>query len=176
MTDPRENCPWKCKHCLCYEGEIKRLSYSISELEAQKVDYRKGISSLSAENKRLEALDKNWLRASEQWVAEIERQKHINTTHLEEHQRLVGVILKAHEDLFNRYDDSPESSDECVTQTEKELFVIIDSVGNDLCDAYAALVSTEQAPVSPKTAIEKDGINDRGSDEYANPERDGDRQ
>ena len=26
MNDPRENCPWKCKHCLCYEGEIKRLS------------------------------------------------------------------------------------------------------------------------------------------------------
>ncbi len=31
-------------------------------------------------------------------------------------------------------------------------------------------VSTEQTPVSPKTAIEKDGINDRGSDEYANPD------
>ena len=28
---------------------------------------------LSAENKRLEALDKDWLRASEQWVAENER-------------------------------------------------------------------------------------------------------
>ena len=26
MSDPREDCPWKCKHCLCYEGEIKRLT------------------------------------------------------------------------------------------------------------------------------------------------------
>ena len=33
-----------------------------------------------------------------------------------------------------------------------------------------------KADISPKTATEKDGINDRGSDEYANPERDGDRQ
>ncbi len=37
MNDPRENCPWKCKHCLCYEGEIKRLH---------------------AENKKLKALEK----------------------------------------------------------------------------------------------------------------------
>ena len=34
--------------------------------------------SQSAENKRLEALDKDWLRASEQWVAENSRQEKLN--------------------------------------------------------------------------------------------------
>ena len=34
MNDPRENCPWKCKHCLCYEGEIKRQSADNQQLRA----------------------------------------------------------------------------------------------------------------------------------------------
>lgn len=32
MNDPRENCPWKCKQCLCYAGEIERLSAENGEL------------------------------------------------------------------------------------------------------------------------------------------------
>ena len=32
MTDPRENCPWKCKHCKCYQGEIDRLSAENSDM------------------------------------------------------------------------------------------------------------------------------------------------
>ncbi len=35
MNDPRENCPWKCKHCLCYEGEIKRLSAELTKANAR---------------------------------------------------------------------------------------------------------------------------------------------
>lgn len=34
MDDPRENCPWKCKHCLCYDGEIKRLTAENERLMA----------------------------------------------------------------------------------------------------------------------------------------------
>ena len=32
MNDPRENCPWKCKHCLCYEGEIERMREALEKL------------------------------------------------------------------------------------------------------------------------------------------------
>ncbi len=148
-------------------AEVKRLAIEDGYNDQALDKYWKENKRLIAENKRLEALDKNWLRASEQWVAEIERQKHINTTHLEEHQRLVAenTLLKSRirdalHCLVDHNFDEGEDPRIC-----------------DLAIAYQnATVSTEQAPVSPKTAIEKDGINDRGSDEYANPERDGDRQ
>ena len=39
MNDPRENCPWKCKHCLCYEGEIKRLHAENKTIRETAVKY-----------------------------------------------------------------------------------------------------------------------------------------
>lgn len=38
MSDPRENCPWKCNHCLCYQGEIERLTIEVSYLRSEAED------------------------------------------------------------------------------------------------------------------------------------------
>ena len=148
-------------------AEVKRLAIE-DEYNDQALDkYWKENKQLIAENKRLEALDKDWLRASEQWAAEIERQKHINATHLEEHQRLVAENKVLAESLLEAMewnwcdDDWPE---------------VMGNTFKQYADYALERVSTEQAPVSPKTAIEKDGINDRGSDEYANPVKKGQTQ
>ncbi len=124
---------------LCKETvkTIYQGSLAIERLEAECARWFDRYSLLSAENKRLEALDKNWLRASEQWVAE--------------NKVLAESLLEAME--WNWCDDDwPE---------------VMGNTFKQYADYALERVSTEPAP---------DGINDRGSDEYANPERDGDRQ
>ena len=98
MTDPRENCPWKCKHCLCYEGEIKRLSAevnkfremaqerartkhkAIDEIDELRHDIERSMdrnSALLAENGRLKAeledLERRHTVAVDAWNREIDR-------------------------------------------------------------------------------------------------------
>ncbi|KKK83852.1 hypothetical protein LCGC14_2789220 [marine sediment metagenome] len=120
---------------------------------------------LYAENKRLEALDKDWLRASEQWVTENERlENRLNLAFemLNDHGVDNAAIMKHIKSLMERVSTEPK----------RDLFEEI----KEGLEAVRDSQNGNKADVSPKTAIEKDGINDRGSDEYANPERDGDRQ
>ena len=159
-------------------------------------------SELRAENKRLEALDKDWLRASEQWADE--------NSLLEKRSR--AMSLKA-ELIEKRYlpcpdhRDKHQTGDECLmcqleraNARERKAFAagmiaLVDHVAGAL--EKAADIDPEQAwqqyrcqddsdwraargvlaePERVSTEPAPDGINDRGSDEYANPERDGDRQ
>jgi len=54
MTDPRENCPWKCKLCLCYDGEIERLTRQLSDVASySSAEQRKEIERLISEVSRL---------------------------------------------------------------------------------------------------------------------------
>ncbi len=52
LSDPRENCPWKCNHCLCYQGEIERLTKQVESLQ-QKVHLCAGYDALTIENNNL---------------------------------------------------------------------------------------------------------------------------
>ena len=172
-----------------YEKYMAELPEDVERLEAECVRWFERHSRLSAENadaqakeafalgkleetlkfegelraeiKRLEALDKDWLRASEQWAAENSRLKsqldefvyaENNPTYESEAERLQKIIIKAYQHLG-------------FTGQKNNTMRIL---GTGLPNAKdSERVSTVPAP---------DEINDRGSDEYANPERDGDRQ
>ncbi len=108
------------------------------------------LRSVSAENKRLEALDKDWLRASEQWADE-------NSTQVEALARMnERITLLSTKNTIMR----------------EELTQMTYWTGRLSPGAYRARLILERVSTEPAP----DGINDRGSDEYANPERDGDRQ
>jgi hypothetical protein len=42
MNDPRKDCPWKCKYCECYNGEIARLRGALATIDAIAVSHKKG--------------------------------------------------------------------------------------------------------------------------------------
>ena len=119
-----------------------------------------------AENKRLEALDKDWLRASEQWAAEIERQKHINTTHLEEHQRLESLVHRLQATSMQQAKDGEKVQDKL-------------NMAEAVIEELEALLLPERVSTVPEHTQSGDEctqngntLNDRGSDEYANPDDD----
>jgi hypothetical protein len=38
MSDPRENCPWKCKYCECYNGALEGLRCENTRLRSALTD------------------------------------------------------------------------------------------------------------------------------------------
>ena len=108
MTDPRENCPWKCKHCLCYEGEIKRLEKNLAAVKLSNTHlndryvpcpdhrdkHKTGDECLmcqlereSAENSRLKSQLDEFVYAEN------------NPTYESEAERLQKIIIKAYQHL-----------------------------------------------------------------------------
>ena len=66
MSDPRENCPWKCKHCLCYEGEIERLRDALKDL-------REAAAHVLANEPSDGIVGGPWLRSEYENFKEVER-------------------------------------------------------------------------------------------------------
>ncbi len=121
----------------------EKLQDKLDEADAAFEESDTACADLEDENKRLEALDKDRLRASEQWVAENARL-----------EKNLAAARLSNDHLRDRYVPCPDHRDKHKT-------------GDECLMCQLERVSTVPAP---------DGINDRGSDEYANPERDGDKQ
>lgn len=114
MSDARADCPWKCKQCLCYEGEVERVRAEVERVSAEllqargvSVLLRTEVAELRAENERLtdptyleEALTKSLDRKSLEVVekGEIERLR-------SEVERLKGVVEQQHRDFANQQAD-----------------------------------------------------------------------
>ncbi len=149
----------------CASKAFATMGYDLSCCDQAVIELRR----LSAENERLrqesdyyEGLEEGIKVGRKEMSAEVTRQKGINATHLEEHQRL--------------FTENERLTKIILTETDKFMDPPCCICGYDGRGYYqpeehpcAAIwherVSTEPAPVSPKTAIEKD-----------NQKRDGDRQ
>ncbi len=168
--------------------EISRLSAEVETKELARMAALKTIDSLtaskatlSAENSRLAAKEEYALGHLEQALT-IEKELRADVAArddlLNEMCNVLQIISDGRNAAGSKIDRAlyAETAHECLndewarvsTEPKRDLFEEI----KEGLEAVRDSQNGNKADVSPKTAIEKDGINDRGSDEYANPERD----
>ena len=137
------------------------------------------LRSVSAENSRLAAKEEYALGHLEQALT-IEKELRADVAArddlLNEMCNVLQIISDGRNAAGSKIDRAlyAETAHECLndewarvsTEPKRDLFEEI----KEGLEAVRDSQNGNKADVSPKTAIEKDGINDRGSDEYANPD------